>query len=69
MAGHAAHAPGIGPVRIRARRPAARLRLFCFPYAGSGAAIYRDWPAGFPPSIEVCAVELPGRGSMRAGVG
>jgi surfactin synthase thioesterase subunit len=38
-----------------------RLRLFCFPHAGSGAGSYRLWPAAFPDSIEICAVQLPGR--------
>ena len=41
---------------------AAALRLFCFPYAGGGAAIYRGWPDGLPGTIDVCAVALPGRG-------
>jgi surfactin synthase thioesterase subunit len=41
------------------RSPA--LRLFCFPFAGSGALVYRDWPKHLPPEIEVCAVQLPGR--------
>lgn len=40
--------------------PQARLRLFCFPYAGGGASIYRLWPAGLPKEIEVCAIQLPG---------
>jgi medium-chain acyl-[acyl-carrier-protein] hydrolase len=44
-------------------RPEARLRLFCFPYAGGGGHIYRNWQAGLPPDIEVCPVQLPGRGS------
>ncbi len=43
--------------------PGAALRLFCFPYAGAGAPIFRDWPAGLPETVEVCAVQLPGRGS------
>ncbi|MEU7176843.1 thioesterase II family protein [Streptomyces celluloflavus] len=37
-------------------------RLFCLPYAGGGAAAYRDWPGLFPGGIQVCPVELPGRG-------
>lgn len=41
-------------------RPGARLRLFCFPYAGGGASIYRRWPAAMPPEIEVCPVQFPG---------
>src|ERR1700677_5026076 len=36
------------------------LRLFCFPYAGAGASVYRAWAAGLP-GFEVCAVQLPGR--------
>jgi medium-chain acyl-[acyl-carrier-protein] hydrolase len=38
------------------------LRLFCFPYAGGSALIYRNWQKQLPPSIEVCPVQLPGRG-------
>jgi len=41
--------------------PAARLRLFCFPYAGGGALIYRGWPSLFPTTIDICPVQLPGR--------
>jgi medium-chain acyl-[acyl-carrier-protein] hydrolase len=37
------------------------MRLFCFPYAGGGAGIYRNWGAYLPPEIELCAVRLPGR--------
>ena len=43
------------------RRVEVGLRLFCFPYAGGGAGIFRDWPDGLPPAIEVWAVHLPGR--------
>ncbi|HEX2909579.1 MAG TPA: alpha/beta fold hydrolase [Chloroflexia bacterium] len=38
-----------------------RLRLFCFPYAGGGASIYRSWTDSLPASVEVVAVQLPGR--------
>ncbi|MDJ0702187.1 MAG: thioesterase II family protein [Leptolyngbyaceae cyanobacterium MO_188.B28] len=41
--------------------PEARLRLFCFPYAGGGASIFRTWAAQLSPEIEVCPVQLPGR--------
>jgi medium-chain acyl-[acyl-carrier-protein] hydrolase len=44
-------------------RPQARLRLFCFPYAGSGASVFRTWPQGLPTDVEVCPVQLPGRGT------
>lgn len=43
------------------RNPAAKLRLFCFSYAGGGASVFRLWHAALSPDIEVCAVQLPGR--------
>jgi len=45
------------------QRGQARLRLFCFPYAGAAAQIFRSWSGGLPETIDVCAVELPGRGT------
>ncbi|MBD1902832.1 thioesterase II family protein [Trichocoleus sp. DQ-A3] len=42
--------------------PLSSLRLFCFPYAGGGALNFRTWSQGLPVGVEVCAVELPGRG-------
>ena len=46
-------------------RPAPRrvssAQLFCFPHAGAGASVFRQWPAGLPVELEVCAVQLPGR--------
>jgi medium-chain acyl-[acyl-carrier-protein] hydrolase len=47
-------------LRARAERRA-QLRLFCFPYAGSGGSLYMSWARELAPSIEVCAVQLPGR--------
>jgi medium-chain acyl-[acyl-carrier-protein] hydrolase len=41
--------------------PTAKLRLFCFPYAGGGASLYRLWAQHLPSEIEVVAVQLPGR--------
>lgn len=38
-----------------------RFRLVCAPFAGGGAAFYRSWANKLPPSIEVCALQLPGR--------
>ncbi|MBW3569481.1 MAG: putative thioesterase [Gemmatimonadetes bacterium] len=43
------------------RNPNARLRLFCFPYAGGGATIFSTWPRALPPEVEVVAVQPPGR--------
>jgi medium-chain acyl-[acyl-carrier-protein] hydrolase len=48
-------------LRISHPQPDARLRLFCFPYAGGGSLIYRAWHRYLPADIEVCAVQLPGR--------
>jgi medium-chain acyl-[acyl-carrier-protein] hydrolase len=47
-------------LRSRQHNPEARLRLFCFPYAGGSAVMYRYW-TDLPPEIEVCPVQLPGR--------
>lgn len=44
-------------------RSEARLRLFCLPHAGGSAALFRAWSAGLPPWVQVCPVELPGRGA------
>jgi medium-chain acyl-[acyl-carrier-protein] hydrolase len=43
-----------------AHAPAAR--LFCFPYAGGNAMVYRTWAKALPPNLELVAVQLPGRG-------
>src|SRR3954454_21283096 len=59
----------------KSRTATPRLRLFCFPYAGGGAPIYRTWidalPAGAEAGagveteaeaeVEICAIRLPGR--------
>ncbi|HVG21614.1 MAG TPA: alpha/beta fold hydrolase [Blastocatellia bacterium] len=41
----------------------AAIRLFCFPYAGGSDSIFRSWQGSFPDAIEVCPVQLPGRGA------
>ena len=50
---------------VLASRPDPRrvLRLFCFPYAGGAASAYRLWSGALAPEVEVCPVQLPGRGS------
>ena len=42
-------------------RPAASLRLICFPHAGGSASFYRSWSERISPKIEVTAVQYPGR--------
>ncbi len=42
--------------------PPADVRLFCLPYAGGRASIYHRWHEVAPAHIQVCALELPGRG-------
>jgi medium-chain acyl-[acyl-carrier-protein] hydrolase len=53
---------GGGPSWLAPQRPVAgaRLRLFCLPYAGSGASVYRPWSSALP-GVEVVGVQLPGR--------
>lgn len=36
-------------------------RLFCFPYAGGSATIFKPWVDLLPPSIEIQTLQLPGR--------
>jgi medium-chain acyl-[acyl-carrier-protein] hydrolase len=40
----------------------APIRLFCFPYAGGGSLIYRQWARTLSP-VEVVRAQLPGRES------
>jgi len=47
-------------------REGARLRLFCFPYAGAGTAAYNKWPQQLPADIVVAPARLPGRESRLA---
>ncbi|QNH20778.1 Linear gramicidin dehydrogenase LgrE [Xanthomonas sp. GW] len=49
------------PWLIKASVPDPKLRLFCFPYAGGNAFNYNSWRPELDPSIEICAVQLPGR--------
>ncbi|WP_329101430.1 acyltransferase domain-containing protein [Micromonospora sp. NBC_01699] len=45
----------------RAADPTARLRLFCLPYAGGSAALFRGWADSLPDGVDVCPIQLPGR--------
>jgi medium-chain acyl-[acyl-carrier-protein] hydrolase len=42
--------------------PAAAMRLFCLPYAGGSPLVFCNWPGSLPGNIEVCPIQLPGRG-------
>jgi medium-chain acyl-[acyl-carrier-protein] hydrolase len=50
-------------IAFRKSNPLARLRLFCFPYAGSSASIFRTWSDSLPVDVEACPVQFPGRGT------
>jgi surfactin synthase thioesterase subunit len=43
--------------------PDAKARLFCFPYAGGGLVSFRPWSQLLGDSVELVAVEPPGRGT------
>ncbi|ODP30119.1 Dodecanoyl-[acyl-carrier-protein] hydrolase [Paenibacillus nuruki] len=45
---------------IREPSAFAKARLFCIPYSGCGASMYRHWPE-FIGKIEICPIQLPGR--------
>lgn len=40
-----------------------KLRLFCFSYAGGSASTFYDWHKHLPDDVEVCSIQLPGRGT------
>ncbi len=43
------------------RKSGARLRLFCFPFAGGTASALHRWAELLGPSVEVLVVQYPGR--------
>jgi len=47
-------------------KPAAERRLFLFPYAGAGPAVFNSWSSDFPNNIETRIAHYPGRGSRHA---
>lgn len=47
-------------------RSDASMRLFCFHHAGVGASVYRQWGFNLPASVEVAAIQLPGRANRLA---
>lgn len=46
------------------RNESAKIRLVCFHYAGGYAELFHSWNKNLPETIEVCAVQLPGRMSL-----
>lgn len=45
------------------KKTKAKLRLFCFPYAGGSASIYFPWIKKLNNNVELIAIQPPGRGS------
>jgi medium-chain acyl-[acyl-carrier-protein] hydrolase len=55
-------AASASPWIVRPRpRPRAALRLFCLPYAGGAASLFAPWAGALPETIELVAVQPPGR--------
>jgi len=48
-------------IEYSAPNPGAATRLFCFPYAGGSASIYRPWNGAPLEQVEVCPIQTPGR--------
>lgn len=51
------------PWLIRQAGSSRQSRLFCFCYAGGSAVSFMPWQAVIDPTIEIMAVQLPGRGA------
>ncbi|MEU9316897.1 alpha/beta fold hydrolase [Streptomyces sp. NPDC048295] len=49
------------PFRRFLPRPRARTRLYCFPHAGGAASTFHSWAHLFPETVELVAVQYPGR--------
>jgi len=66
---HAPPQPVVAPSRdnhgnwlvVAETRAAPDFRLFCFPFAGGGSAVFRNWASSLDTRIEVIGVEPPGR--------
>lgn len=43
------------------RSTESQVALFCFPYAGSGASVYRGWNKYFSTEVDLYAIQAPGR--------
>ncbi|MBQ0984638.1 thioesterase [Streptomyces sp. F63] len=49
------------PFRCFLPRPRARIRLYCFPHAGGAASVFHSWARLLPETVELIAVQYPGR--------
>lgn len=47
----------------RKAKPQAEHRLFCFHHLGGEPSLFDGWNEAFPRTIEVCPVQVPGRGA------
>ncbi len=45
------------------RKNQSKIRLYCFHHAGGSARSFYDWKPYLPDNIDLCAIELPGRGN------
>src|SRR6267154_4769985 len=54
---------GISLLPLRRSGARARWRLYCLPYAGASAGIFRSWLELLPPDIDIWGVEYPGHGT------
>lgn len=61
VSGHHPETPWLLQPRLPPVRLADTVRLYCFSYAGGGAALFSAWQPRLPAHIEVCPVQLPGR--------
>ena len=37
--------------------------LYCFPHSGGSASFFSPWPRSLGPEVQVCGLQLPGRGA------
>jgi surfactin synthase thioesterase subunit len=51
------------PSLMRRPGPGRSRRLFCFDCAGGNSLAFLSWQDRVDPSLEICAVQLPGRGA------
>lgn len=53
--------PTTGRWLLTAPEPEDRIRLFCLPYAGGAASVFRGWRQELPAGAGVYPIQLPGR--------